>query len=120
MTQALLIVDHGSVKQESNLLVEQLAQLIASLRTDLKVHFAHLDLAEPTIEQGFQRCVEDGASEVIVHPYMLAAGRHATEDVPNTVAAIAGRFPHVKVRVTDPLGLHRKLAEVVLERAALA
>ena len=119
MTQALLIVDHGSVKQESNLLVQHLAELIGSMRSNLRVHFAHLDLAEPTIEQGFERCVHDGATEVVVHPYMLAAGRHATEDVPKTVATIAKRFPQITVRVTDPLGLHEKLAQVVLERAAL-
>lgn len=117
---ALLIVDHGSRQPEANAALEELAALLRQLRPGLVVHCAHMTLAEPTTAQGFERCVRDGATEVLVHPYMLGPGRHALEDIPRLVAEAAARHPGVTFRVTPPLGVHRKLAELVLERAGLA
>ena len=117
--QALLIVDHGSTRKEANEMLGEVAGIIRALRPGLPVHFAHMELSEPTIAQGFERCVRDGATEVIVHPYMLSPGRHATKDIPNMVAECAARHPGVAFRVTQPLGLDTKIGEVVLGRAGL-
>ncbi|MDA0747160.1 MAG: sirohydrochlorin cobaltochelatase [bacterium] len=120
MPQALLIVDHGSTREQANQMLEEVACLLRKKRADLIVHIAHMELAEPTIEQGISACVRDGATEVIIHPYMLAPGRHATQDIPNLAREAASGFPGLKVRVTGPLGLHEKIGDVVLERAGLA
>jgi sirohydrochlorin ferrochelatase len=34
------------------------------------------ELAEPTIKEAFGKCVEQGASRIIVSPYFLSPGRH--------------------------------------------
>lgn len=34
------------------------------------------ELAEPTIKDAFGKCVQQGASRVIVSPYFLSPGRH--------------------------------------------
>ena len=119
MTRALLIVDHGSTVAESNAMVDELAALIRKMRPELIVHTAHLDVLEPNIAQGFMACIADGASQIVVHPYMLAPGRHATQDVPRLVHEIADKHPHIPVVITGPLGLHEKIAQVVLERAGI-
>ena len=80
------------------------------------VHHAHMELAPPTLAEAIARCVEEGATEIAVHPYFLAPGRHSREDVPRLVREAARAHPGVTIRVTPPLGLHAKLAEVVLER----
>ncbi len=82
------------------------------------VEAAHMELARPSIEDGLQACVAAGAREIVVHPYLLAPGRHASEDLPRRVGEVAARLG-VPVRVTDPLGVHPLLAEVVLERCGL-
>ena len=120
MKQALLIVDHGSVRAESNEMLADVARKLQELCPVVPVHFAHMELAEPTIAQGFEKCVHAGAEEVVVHPYMLGPGRHATKDIPSLVAACAGKFPGIKFRVTAPLGIDRKICEVVLERAGMS
>jgi sirohydrochlorin ferrochelatase len=89
------------------------------MRPDLIVHCAHMEFARPTVREGYAACVRDGATEVIVHPYMLASGTHATTSIPALVAEAATEFPCVTFRVTDPLGFHEKIAEVVLERAGI-
>ena len=118
--QALLIVDHGSTRAEANDMLKDVAAIIKGLKPELPVHFAHMELAEPSIPQGFEQCVKDGATEVVVHPYMLSPGRHATKDIPNMVAECAKNFPGVSFTVTKPLGLDKKIGQVVLERAGIA
>ena len=117
--KALLIVDHGSVRCESNIVLEEVASLIQTLRPDLFVHFAHMEIAEPSIARALHTCIGKGAEEIIVLPYMLAPGRHASQDIPRLVAVVAKGYPNVLVRVTEPLGVHQKIAQVVLERSRL-
>src|SRR5471030_1945579 len=116
-SQALLIVDHGSTRKKANDMLKRVASRCKKLSPGVAVHFAHMELAEPTIAQGFEQCVKDGARKVTVLPYMLSPGRHAVTDIPNMVAECAQLHPGVKFKVTPPLGLSTKIAEVVLERA---
>ena len=120
MTKALLIVDHGSTLDEANRMLEDVAEIVRRRRPGLIVHIAHMELARPTLKDGVEACVRDGAAEVIVHPYMLSPGRHATRDIPAMVERAAVHFPGVAFRVTRPLGIHDKIGEVVIERAGLA
>jgi len=117
--KALLIVDHGSRRTEANHMLTDVAEILRQKRPELIVHIAHMELAEPNIAQGVQACVEDGATEIVVHPYMLSPGRHATQDIPQMAEAASKAFPNISITTTAPLGLHEKLAEVVLERANL-
>ncbi|MCZ7686866.1 MAG: hypothetical protein M5U28_52225 [Sandaracinaceae bacterium] len=90
MTQALLLVDHGSRLAEANAQLDALAALVRA-RTGGIVRLAHLELASPTIAEGFEACVADGAAEVVVVPVFLAPGRHAGEDIPRIAAEAAAR-----------------------------
>jgi len=119
MPTALLIVDHGSKRASANEMLEEVAGILRRQRPELIVQIAHMELCEPTIAQGFEACVKAGATEVIVHPYMLSPGRHAAKDIPVMASEAAKQFPQVKWRCTKPLGLHDKIGEVILERAGL-
>ncbi|MBA3672164.1 MAG: CbiX/SirB N-terminal domain-containing protein, partial [Gemmatimonadaceae bacterium] len=72
--------------------------------------------AEPSIAAGIRECVAAGATEIVCFPYMLSPGKHSTRDIPRMVAEAAREFPAVEVRVTAALGVHEKLAELILER----
>jgi sirohydrochlorin ferrochelatase len=78
-----------------------------------------MELAEPDIARGFADCVNGGATDVIVFPYMLSPGRHSTADIPRLVATAAQAFPQVTFSVTPAFGVHEKLAELILDRAGI-
>lgn len=119
MTRAILIVDHGSRRDEANRMLERVAELVrAEAGPDVVVHVAHMELAEPTIDQGFAACVADGATQVVVHPFMLAPGRHATEDILRMAEEAARAHGGLQWRVTEPLGPHPLLARIILDRCA--
>ncbi len=115
----LLLVDHGSRFQAANDMLADVAAMVKRLSGLDCVHYAHMELAEPTIEQGFQTCVREGATAVVVHPYFLSPGRHSMSDIPRMVAEAAKAFPGIAYCVTEPLGLHPKICEVTLERAGI-
>jgi sirohydrochlorin ferrochelatase len=118
--KGILIVDHGSQKHEANEMLRAMADLIQSMAgSDVVVRYAHMEIAQPDIAAGFAKCVEAGANDVTVFPYMLSPGRHSTSDIPRMVAQVAHHFPDVSFSVTPAFGLHEKLAEVVLERAGV-
>lgn len=118
--KALIIVDHGSAVEEANDTLAQIAALIESSGKswfDI-VKYCHMELAEPTVAQAFDACVREGAEHVVVHPYFLVPGRHSTRDIPRLVKEAADRHAGVSYYVTEPLGVHENIIEVVLERAS--
>ena len=77
---------------------------------------AHMELAEPSIATAFGRCVERGATTVVVFPYFLLPGRHWNEDIPRLAAAAAANHPGVRYLVTAPFAMHPLMARVIDER----
>jgi sirohydrochlorin ferrochelatase len=118
--KAILLIDHGSRRSEANEMMDCMANLVQAVAgPDVVVRYAHMELCEPSISAGVQSCVNAGATELIVFPYMLSPGKHSTGDIPRMVTAAAKDFPELDVRVTNAFGVHEKLAELILERAGL-
>src|SRR5690242_16665631 len=118
--KAILLVDHGSVRQEANHMLDCVANLLQSMVGDaVLVRAAHMELASPLIPDGVEACVEAGATDLVVFPYMLSPGKHSTRDIPRIVAEATRRHEGLRVRVTPAFGVHAKLAEVIAERAGV-
>jgi len=118
METAIIIVDHGSRNAESNELLDVVAHRFAHQfqRQYTIVEPAHMELAEPTIEQAFARCVARGAWRVVVCPYFLGPGKHWTIDIPRLVAAAALSHPGVEYLVTAPLGVDDFILKLLAKR----
>lgn len=115
---AILLVDHGSRREEANQQLEEIAELLRARDPSRIVEISHMEIAAPTIADGIAACVARGASEIVIHPYMLAPGRHSSADIPRLVGEAANAHPGLTTRVSAPLGVHEKLIDVVLERVA--
>ena len=117
--RAILLVDHGSRVLAANAQLEEVARLVERTAGDgTLVRAAHMELAAPSIPDAIDALVGEGATEIVVVPYFLAPGRHATEDVPRIAHEAAAKHPRLRVRVGEPLGVHELLAKLVLVRAA--
>ena len=115
--RAYLLIDHGSRRAEANALLEEVVHSVkARMGTSAVVELAHMELAEPTIARAFARCVEQGATHVVVHPFMLAPGRHVQEDLPRMVAEAASSHAGVDFVLAAPLGAHEGVIDAVLAR----
>jgi len=85
--KALLLIAHGSRRQASNDEVISLANsLMKSMSDEYNIISAgFLELAEPLISDALDDCLNNGATEIIVVPYFLSAGRHVQTDVPKEI-----------------------------------
>lgn len=118
--KAVLLIDHGSRRDAANEMMNCMANLVQAMAgADVVVRYAHMELCEPSIAAGVRDCVDAGATELIVFPYMLSPGKHSTGDIPRMVAEAAAPYPQLAVRVTSAFGVHEKLAELILSRAGL-
>ncbi|KAG7033101.1 Sirohydrochlorin ferrochelatase, chloroplastic, partial [Cucurbita argyrosperma subsp. argyrosperma] len=113
---AVIIVDHGSRRQESNLMLNAFVAMFRDKTGYPIVEPAPMELAKPSIRDAFKSCVEQGAKRIIISPFFLFPGRHWQQDIPSLTAEAAKDHPGISYIVTAPLGLHEKLVDVVNDR----
>ena len=119
MKKAVIIIDHGSKYSAANDALEKIVELAQKKFSDVIVCGAHMELAEPSISDVFNKCVELGATHIIAHPFMLSPGRHAVRDIPNLVDDVALNHPQVTYEVTPPLGCDERIVDVIFDRCGL-
>ncbi|XP_052194894.1 sirohydrochlorin ferrochelatase, chloroplastic isoform X1 [Diospyros lotus] len=112
----VVIVDHGSRRKESNLMLDEFVAMFRDKTGYPIVEPAHMELAEPSIRDAFGLCVKQGAKRVIVSPFFLFPGRHWHQDIPSLTAEAAKEHQGVSYIITAPLGLHELLVDVVNDR----
>lgn len=113
---AVIIVDHGSRRQESNLMLNEFVSMFKARTSYEIVEPAHMELAEPSIRDAFKLCVQQGAKQIIISPFFLFPGRHWNQDIPALAAEAAKDHSGISYIVTAPLGLHESLVDVVNDR----
>ena len=113
--RALVIVAHGSRREASNDEVRLLSEVIAGKVGGrfIRVEAAFLELAEPSIPDGIEKCIQAGAEEVIVLPYFLSAGRHVSQDIPAEVEIKRKQYPHSTISIAGYLGADERVADLM-------
>jgi sirohydrochlorin ferrochelatase len=114
--QAVLYIGHGSRIKKA---ADEAKQFIEKAIMDVSVpiqEICFLELSEPTIMEGVQKCVDKGATRIAVIPFLLLTAGHAKDDIPNELAKVKKSFPSVIFEYGSPLGVNNKLIDVLEER----
>jgi sirohydrochlorin ferrochelatase len=119
--RSLLLVAHGSRREASN---EEIRSLARTLAEQTGTRFGHvrcafLEIAEPSIQDGIEEAVRSGATEVVVLPYFLSAGRHVADDIPAEVETKRREHPGVRIRIASYLGQAEGLTGILLDLSDL-
>ncbi|HCS53041.1 CbiX/SirB N-terminal domain-containing protein [Rubinisphaera sp.] len=117
---AILLIAHGSRRQQANDDLFKLADMVRKARPDSVIESSFLELTEPTIPQGAEKCVASGATRVLMFPYFLSAGTHVVDDLEEFRHNFAEKWPNVEFKVCPHLGLHPLMVEIVFDRIAAA
>ena len=117
--KALLLVAHGSRRQQSNDEVVQLAERLKNNCSDQYniIHAGFLELADTLIPDGIKKCADDGASSIIVLPYFLNSGRHVVEDIPEIVEQTRPDYPDIDIKVAQHLGASEMMMDLLIASA---
>jgi sirohydrochlorin ferrochelatase len=115
-TTGVLLIAHGSRRPEANRELFELAERVAAAGRYSIVEASFLELVPPNIAAGAERCLERGASRVLLIPYLLSMGVHQTRDLAAARDALARRHPGAQFCLAPSLGPHPWLDRLVLER----
>jgi sirohydrochlorin ferrochelatase len=115
---AILIMAHGSRIPEANDAAREVAKMVQGMTGIDIVEVAFREMHSPAIQQGIDTCVAKGAKRILLLPYFLFMGAHVQEDLPEEIAEARKRHPGLEMIMGPHLGVHRKLAEIVVERIA--
>jgi len=115
----IILIGHGSPKKDANNIELAGRLLHNAIHPNCAancVKVAYLQFAEPEIADTIKKCVEEGAKKIIIHPYFLSSGMHVTKDIPEIIKEAERQYPDREFIYTEPLGIHEKLVQVVVER----
>lgn len=117
--KALLLIAHGSRRQQSN---DEVLALADKLKHSCSaqyaiIHAAFLELAHPLIPEGIKKCVDEGATSIVVLPYFLNSGRHVIDDIPNLVKATKTNYPDIEIKIAAHLGASQMMMTLLINSA---
>ncbi len=117
--KSLLVVAHGSRRAASNDEIRTLTRSLAERAGNeySRIECAFLELAEPSIPDGLREAIAAGATEIVVLPYFLSAGRHVVTDIPEEVDKVRAESPDISITIAPYLGAAPALTEVLLDQA---
>ncbi|HEY5512694.1 MAG TPA: CbiX/SirB N-terminal domain-containing protein [Geomonas sp.] len=118
MTTAILLMAHGSRISEANDAAREIAARVKTMTQFEIVEVSFREQHLPNIQQGVDSCVAQGAKRILLVPYFLYLGAHVLEDLPDELAQARERHPGIEMVLGKHLGVHHKLAEIVVERIA--
>ncbi|PEX93477.1 sirohydrochlorin chelatase [Bacillus cereus] len=111
--KAILYICHGSrlraAKEEA---VAFITSCMNRVETNIQ-EICFLELASPSIEEGFRTCVKRGATEVIAIPVFLLAAGHVKKDIPLELQKLNEQYPNVKVVYGNPFGVSEVLVKAI-------
>jgi len=114
--EAILYVSHGSriaaARYEAARFVEQCKAAI-----DIPIQeLCFVELAEPDIVTGVDRCVAQGATRIIVVPLLLLSAGHAKHDIPAALELAKQRRPSLEIVCGTPFGVHEAMIDIIIDR----
>ncbi|MGP9807763.1 sirohydrochlorin chelatase [Halomonas sp. AOP12-C2-37] len=112
--RAIFLVDNGSLRPQATLNLRRVASLLsqrmgenvqaASLLHSNKIPVEDVEgIPATTLGPAAERSAEQGATEIIVLPFFFGPSKALTGYLPERMATLQARFPHVKIRVAQPL-----------------
>jgi len=114
--RAIIIMGHGSNVPGAGDDIRRVAEMVKQKAGYEIVRTCHLSRAKPSFPETLAECVEMGATEIILIPYLLYSGIHVRKDIPELMIEEGKRYQGVKLIYGSHLGSDELLAELVRKR----
>jgi sirohydrochlorin cobaltochelatase len=114
----LLLVGHGTRDNQGRQAFLDFAEAYQALDSSRPVVPCFLELTTPSIQEGIDRCVEQGYTEFSVLPILLFAARHNKFDVTNELDRAKTRHPQLKFHYGRHFGITPAILDLWRKRLA--
>jgi precorrin-8X/cobalt-precorrin-8 methylmutase len=114
-TPGILVVGHGSPRQQANDAFLAMVSRLA-VRLGAPVLPTFFSLARPNIEDQVDRLASQGVRRIVVMPFFLFPGQHVTKDIPALLERCRAKHPDVRFELLSTLDGEPSLEDAVVER----
>lgn len=117
--KALIIIAHGSRRQESNEEIETLANEVKKIAKDEYdiIEHAYLEIEEPTLLQSIEKVYKKKITDITIMPYFLNSGNHVIRDIPAMIETASHKYPDCEFKMSACIGMTDNMPRLVLEQA---
>ena len=116
MSEGIILMGHGSWREEANEEIREIARMVASSQQANFYEIAFLSIARPNLSEAVEKIIQQGVNRIIVTPVFLVTGNHIARDIPEEIEKLKGIYPDVEFVLTGHIGTHPGVAEIVKER----
>ena len=102
--KAILLFGHGARNPDWAAPFHRIREAILKHRQDACVEIGFLELIRPTLDEGIDSLVAQGARQIVIVPIFMAAGSHVRKDLPLMAAAAMERYPGLAIELAEPVG----------------
>jgi len=111
----VLIIGHGSKDPNAHLAIRYVVDGLVS--TYRNVNYCFLEIEEPTIEQGIDKCKNNNPEILVIVFYFLHEGAHVKRDIYEDLNPAIEKSNLKNVLITKHIGTDDKMIDLILERA---
>lgn len=112
----LLLIGHGSRVPEAGRVLTRVADSLRRAFRGFVVEECFLEISQPDIQTGINRCVARGARRILMVPYFLYLGGHVGRDIPEHMSEARARHVGLEIRIAPHLDFDRRIVGVVEDR----
>lgn len=115
----LIILAHGSRREESNMEIKELVskvKVLAGSNYDL-IEYAYLEMVTPSLPQSIDNCIDKGASKITIFPYFLNSGNHVKRDIPEMVNNAKEKYPACSFVISPCIGMIDEMPNLILQQS---
>ncbi|HVB82787.1 MAG TPA: precorrin-8X methylmutase [Candidatus Binataceae bacterium] len=116
----VVIAGHGSRDPDGTREFEALVGLVRERSPRQVITHGYLEFATPTVYEALQANIDAGSRRVVLVPGVLLAARHAKNDMPSELLALAREHRDIDFHFGAPLDLHPRLLQLAQERIVAA
>ena len=117
----MLLMAHGSRDAEARAEYRRIHSALADRMAPTPVVFSVLEFPGedglPSIEDGWRRCLQVGATRIVALPFFLFPAGHVREDLPNELREAREATGWAELELLPPLGASDELLDAVEARA---
>ena len=111
----VLIIGHGSKDPNAHLSIKYVVDGLTN--TFRNISHCFLEIEEPNIQQGIEKCQKDNPEVLVVVFYFLHKGAHVKRDIYEDLNPAIEKSHLKKVLTTEHIGTDEKMIDLILERA---
>jgi precorrin-8X/cobalt-precorrin-8 methylmutase len=116
----IVVAGHGSRDPDALHEFKALIELLRARAPQHAVHEGYLEFASPTIAEAVEASIAAGSRQIVVVPAVLLGARHAKNDMPAELLALAREYPQIDLHFGAPMDLHPLLLQLARERIVQA